>query len=153
MFERSGIKAMLGMVSLLATIWTTAAMADAAIYKWVDKNGGVHFTQTPPPKERAQQVKPDYATPSIQESAPGEEAPAKEKEPAAKEDNGKVTVFNKAQAKKACAAARKQLKLLRDSKNQLMVQDKDGKYHSMSKEELQRRIKKVEEIENKACVD
>lgn len=153
MFKRTGTKALLGMVGLIAATWATTAMAETTIYKWVDKKGEVHFTQTPPPKTQAEQVNPDYATPSPESTTPKEEAEPSDKTPAADKTEGTVTVFNKAEAQKACEAARKQLKLLRDPKNQLMVQDKDGKYHPMSKDELQKRIQKVEEIENKACTD
>ena len=44
---------MLGLLS-------TSLFADAAIYKWVDKDGSVHFTDTPPPSgAKAQVVNPE----------------------------------------------------------------------------------------------
>ena len=37
-------------VTLLAS-WRAAMAAHAEVYKWVDEDGNVHFTDTPPPKQ------------------------------------------------------------------------------------------------------
>lgn len=44
-------------VGLLLTI---PSLSDAAIYKWVDKNGTVHFTDSPPPSgSNAKEINPE----------------------------------------------------------------------------------------------
>ena len=36
---------------------TSASVVNAKVYKWVDENGQVHFTNTPPPKKKITEVK------------------------------------------------------------------------------------------------
>jgi len=152
MNTRSRTQALAAALGILIASFATAALAAPAIYKWVDKNGEVHFSQTPPPQGNAKEYNPDYATPSAPSEEPAKNAKDAEEKPAA-DTKGAVTVFNKKDAQKACEAARKQLKMLNDPNNQLMVQGSDGKYHPMSADEKAARIKKAQDIENKACVD
>lgn len=58
-------------------------IANAGVYKYVDEEGNVHFTDTPPPKQQTEEVKVQRAaTPTAQRTAsgaasgaePGEEA-------------------------------------------------------------------------------
>lgn len=138
--------------SLLLLLGSAAAQAETAIYKWVDKNGETHFSQLPPSQGEATQIDPDYATPGSASAA----APAEPTAPASKKDTLKpdqaITVVNKDQAKKACAQAKEQMNMLRDPKNQPMVQEKDGKYRPLTSDEIAGRIKQAEEVANKACV-
>lgn len=153
MMKRSRTQALAAALGIMTASFTTAALAEPTIYKWVDKKGEVHFTQTPPPQGNAEEYDPDYATPSAQGEQP-EDAQDKDKsKKPAENTNGPVTVFNKKDAEKACEAARNQLKMLNDPNNQLMVQDSDGKYHPMTADEKAARIKKAQDIENKACVN
>ncbi len=139
-------------LSLLLLLGSAAAQAETAIYKWVDKNGETHFSQLPPSQGEATQIDPDYATPGGSSAA----APAEPTAPASKKDTLKpdqpITVVNKDQAKKACEQAKEQINMLRDPKNQPMVQEKDGKYRPLSADEIAGRIKQAEEVANKACV-
>ncbi|WP_407275469.1 DUF4124 domain-containing protein [Halothiobacillus sp. DCM-1] len=136
--------------SLLLLFGSAAAQAETTIYKWVDKNGETHFSQLPPQQGEAQQIDPDYATPT---PAAGSTTPSAA--PAPKKDGLKpdqpITVVNKAEAQKACEQAKEQINMLRDPKNQPMVQEKDGKYRSLTADEITGRIKQAEEIANKAC--
>lgn len=129
-----------------------AAHAETTIYKWVDKNGETHFSQLPPSQGEAQQIDPDYATPSAPsgESAAKSSAPVPDKN-ALKPDQA-ITVVNKEEAQKACTQAKEQMDMLRDPKNQPMVQEKDGKYRPLTTDEIASRIKQAEEVANKACV-
>ncbi|MBU6469798.1 MAG: DUF4124 domain-containing protein [Gammaproteobacteria bacterium] len=36
------------LILLAAALGTTAALAQSAVYKWVDKNGNVHYSSVPP---------------------------------------------------------------------------------------------------------
>ncbi len=46
-----------------------AGVANAEVYKWVDEDGNVHFTDTPPPKQETEEVKIDRApTPTYRSS-------------------------------------------------------------------------------------
>lgn len=70
------------------------------IYKWTDKSGEVHYTQTPPPDMHSQEMK-------ISPAAPQSSEPSKtdSQKTAAKEKNGKTTA--KGQAQKQAAVEKK----------------------------------------------
>ena len=139
--------------ALLLTLACPGQAQATSIYKWVDKKGEVHFSQTPPPSGQAKQVNPDYAGPATpsddEEAAPTTHQPPPKKE--ADDLNKPVTVVDKDQAKKACKAAREQLKQLRNPTNRLMTQGSDGKYRALTDAEIKARIKRAEQVENKAC--
>ena len=42
---------------LLAASLAMTTAAHAEVYKWVDEDGNVHFTDTPPPKQKTEEVK------------------------------------------------------------------------------------------------
>lgn len=57
------VKAFLFFVMMIASL----TVANAEVYKWVDENGNVHFTDAPPPKQKTEEVKIQRApTPSPQ---------------------------------------------------------------------------------------
>ena len=41
----------------LAAFLAMTTAANAEVYKWVDEDGNVHFTDTPPPKQETEEVK------------------------------------------------------------------------------------------------
>ncbi len=43
--------------------------ANAEVYKWVDEDGNVHFTDTPPPKQKTEEVKIQRAATSTSQEA------------------------------------------------------------------------------------
>jgi Domain of unknown function (DUF4124) len=51
-------------VLILVLLLLTVASVSAKIFKWVDENGVTHYSETPPPKQKAQeiQVQPESAT-------------------------------------------------------------------------------------------
>ena len=52
---------------LLASCLSAPLIAGAQVYKWTDAQGTVHYTDTPPPQQRASQIK----TPQPGEAGPG----------------------------------------------------------------------------------
>ena len=46
---------------ILAASLAMTTAAHAEVYKWVDEDGNVHFTDTPPPKQKTEEVKIDSA--------------------------------------------------------------------------------------------
>ncbi len=46
---------LLALILAASLAMTTAAHAE--VYKWVDEDGNVHFTDTPPPKQKTEEVK------------------------------------------------------------------------------------------------
>ena len=48
-------------VLMLAAFLAMTTAAHAEVYKWVDEDGNMHFTDTPPPKQKTEEVKIDKA--------------------------------------------------------------------------------------------
>ncbi len=69
---------LLALILAASLAMTTAAHAE--VYKWVDEDGNVHFTDTPPPKQKTEEVKIDSAPSSSNNytsaSDPGDKASA-----------------------------------------------------------------------------
>lgn len=67
----------------LILVMTLAGLtvANADVYKWVDENGNVHFTDTPPPKQQTEELKVLSApTPSPQRAGSTAEGPSEHQE-------------------------------------------------------------------------
>lgn len=155
--QRLGKTALITLVTV--SILTMAGLSHAdgvtRIYKWVDKKGETHFSQLPPPHGQAQQINPDYASPvpKLEENTPDAQAtkpPNQEKSklPA----DATIMAVNKKEAEKACASAQTQIKALQNPENQLMTQDKDGKFRALTPAEIADRLKQAQEVANKSCV-
>lgn len=69
---------MIGRVLLIpvAAGLLAGSLSAAEVYKWVDENGVVHYTDTPPERQQAEQVEiaPPAATPPPEASAPEQPA-------------------------------------------------------------------------------
>lgn len=86
---------------ILPLLLLIAASAQAGkIYKWTDKSGEVHYTQTPPPDMHSQEMK-------VNAQAPQSSEPSKpdSQKTADKSKNGKTTA--KEQAEKQAAVEKK----------------------------------------------
>jgi hypothetical protein len=105
--------------------------ASAKIYKWVDENGNVQFSQSPPPKGKAVEVKPRY-TPVSEEDAKSRLEALRSKDKSARESDNLAEKeaadgdAYEARKKENCAAARQNLKLL-NSAGQISAKGSDGK--------------------------
>jgi hypothetical protein len=53
---------------LLCALLCLPVMAGAKVYKWVDKDGNVHFTETPPPEEIVEAEEVDTSRSELSES-------------------------------------------------------------------------------------
>lgn len=42
---------------LVCLVFAGLPLANAEVYKWVDEDGNIHFTDTPPPKQKTEEVK------------------------------------------------------------------------------------------------
>ena len=101
----------------------------AAMYKWTDADGNVHYSQTPPPSGQAEEMAPPPPSPLSPEEAEkrreqsrrslfGEDKP-EEKAP----EGGNRQADNNPAREKACEAARQNLQTLKTSRR---VRDADG---------------------------
>jgi hypothetical protein len=108
----------------------THAMA-AGIYKWVDDQGQVHFTQTPPPNRQAEAVKPPSAPVSEEEAKRQLESLTGQGDTQRKDREFKATAAGEAKEreerlKKNCESARQNKRVLEASDRRVQVKDKDG---------------------------
>lgn len=148
----SKLQKSLALACLLAAAGT--AVADQ-VYRWVDKNGVVHYTQTPPPSTNAATAKtvdisappPDaYGAASAQATENTQTAQNKSAQAAAQK--AQADAQQKAALQKACEAERAQLQQMQDarrvsytdSKGEVQYASGDDRLKAM--DDLQKRIDK-----------
>lgn len=121
---------------LIAAMLMMAAPAYAATYKWVDKNGKVHYSQTPPADGQFETIRDPHpvkeapAAPADQQKN-SETAPAAQQAPAADQES----------PQEACSKAKDRLAALENNARRLLVKQSDGTMHQLSEEERQSYIK------------
>lgn len=65
--QETNVKAL---ILLLSTMLVSFSVANAEVYKWVDENGNMHFSDSPPPKQKTEEVRIQGASaPSPQRTA------------------------------------------------------------------------------------
>ena len=124
-----------------------AALPCAAgnVYKWIDAEGQVHYSQTPPPTgpvtiQRQGALQPSVISPP----APvlPAESPAKNKPP----ESTQAAVETAAEKAKRCAAARERLAFLEErTARRLMIEQADGSAARMTEEQFAERVAKARE--------
>lgn len=62
---------------LVVLLATAAAVLGATLYKWVDERGVTHYSETPPAKQKAQEIQIQPPPPSGVESTKPPQAPPK----------------------------------------------------------------------------
>lgn len=123
------------LASIVIAAMLIGAPAYAATYKWVDKNGKVHYSQTPPA---------DGQFETIRDPHPVKEAPAA---PTDKQKNSETAPAAQAPAadqesrQEACSKAKDRLAALENNARRLVVKQSDGTMHQLSEEERQSYIK------------
>ena len=132
----------------------TASPAEAAtIYKSVDERGNVQFSQTPPkdrPSERVEAGGTAPAPSAQTNETRDEETPAMDGDRAS-DPATEVKVVDREKARETCRQAREQREAVANSGNQLMIQDEDGKYQTMSEEQRAERLERLDAIIEEAC--
>jgi hypothetical protein len=134
---------------LVATIAGFAASATAAMYKWTDKQGNVHYTQEPPPEGNTTEIAPP----------PRVAAPAANK-PNGKDTSGEVENGKTAEGEapltpeqqeiysRNCEAARGNMETYKTARR---VQQADGEIVVMDDEIRQKKMQQAEEQIKKFC--
>lgn len=123
------------LASILIAAMLIAAPAYAATYKWVDKNGKVHYSQTPPADGQFETIRdphPVKETPA----APADKQKNSETAPAAQ-----VPAADQESPQEACSKAKERLAALENNAGRLVVKQSDGTMHQLSEEERQSYIK------------
>ncbi len=131
--------------------------AFAAMYKWVDENGRVQYTQTPPPEGRFNQLKAPPPPPSaaaaqkqLQDLLAKQEAERAQRE--AEKKGAQASDDNQAQLTARCNEAKGQLVVLVNSPpGRVTVEGADGTIHRLTEEEHASRLAEVKKIISESC--
>ncbi len=139
------MKSLLPLIMLLCTL-----TAQAAMYRWVDENGVTQYSQTPPPAQDADKLKPppppaespqearrrlDLQLQQIDDRREDRELADEERR--RKEEERRI-------ARKNCDSARTNLENLQSASRRL-VRMHDGSYKRLTEEERQERMQKARE--------
>ena len=128
------------LVLLLAALSTSAVLAQSAVYKWVDKNGQVHYSSVPPSATAA-------PTSIVNTADTG--APAASSAPSAASQAAALTTITPDDSA-ACKAARETLaKYL--SASYLYTLGKDGKQQKLDPEQQAATVAQAKNAVNQAC--
>ena len=158
-----------------ATLWfaclglvggLVSALAGAGeMYRWVDKDGKVHFSDKPPPADarQTQQLTTPASEAFSGTSNEGVEETASERaarlrqaaegiqaDRQARQQNKAETTANKAQKAKACTAARDELQRFETANVKFMV-DENNQRHEMSDSQFVQVEKQLRDKVEKAC--
>jgi len=124
--------------------------ATAAIYKWKDKNGQVHYGSMPPQGTQAQKMgvsttfSPPPETKAVDKKSPGNSNKA------ANGGKDKKDPYTKEQHATLCLNARKDMDTM-NKKGRLRVKQEDGSTAVMSEKDRNARMKTMQDMINKHC--
>ncbi len=124
--------------------------AKAAMYKWVDEQGNVHYTQSRPTGVEAREIKapsPAPASAPAEEPSPDEEAEENLPPPPPPTADLEEERRNQAIRKENCENARKNLEIYTRHRRILV----DGEVMVLSDDERARRLKEAQEHIKQFC--
>lgn len=135
----------------------------ANIYKWVDDQGNVHYTQKKPSNAEAEKLKvpsrapvdtSTYSRPTLKkgDAANNSKQAAEKNQQAGEQDNEKKpeTAAEKKRRMAACEQARNQLATM-ESSGRVRSRDKEGNTSYLTPEQKQQRMKKIQDSIAKSC--
>lgn len=138
---------------LLAALIVAAPFpALAEIYRWVDAQGRVHYTQTPPPDRPAETVRP--AAPPAGGGDNGLKQYAEQLDKSRSEQEGKRAEADVAKRQQAarCAEVQRRIKLLGErSPNRLATQRADGSYERWTSEKYDEELAQARQAAEREC--
>jgi hypothetical protein len=154
---RPSLSPVLAAVVAVGTLWVTAPAPAAKMYRWVDADGTVVYSQTPPPPERpAVTIAPPPPPPEPPEVArqrldeqlkKGEEAKKEQQKAAEKEQK---TAARSAEQEKYCDNARRNLELL-ENRPPRRYQLPNAEFKTFSEQEQLAEIQKLKDYLKKSC--
>ncbi|MGH8397278.1 MAG: DUF4124 domain-containing protein [Gammaproteobacteria bacterium] len=130
-------------IVLLATLITGTALADGTIYKWVDKNGNVHYS-TVPQSPNAQPL--NIVNTATNHAPPASTAPSAASTSSA--DQALTTVMPADSA--TCKSARETLGKYLDA-SYLYTMDKNGQKQQLPKDQQDQAIAQAKNTVTQAC--
>ena len=152
------IKSLIGMITAVSILITLPAMA--AMYRYVDENGQVVYTQFrpgpgvkaetiqgPPPPPSTAKASQEALLENLQQQAESRED---QKEAAEEEKKAEKAKTLQQRLKKNCEIAKKNLKYLQAQDNRKLV-DKDGNDLAITDAQRAQRIQKAREVMQRDC--
>ena len=138
----------LPLLILVLSAALAAAPAAARMYKWVDDQGVVQYTQHPPPDREAQTIEPRAPAVSDSQAAETLEAIREKAEAARKdrqfgEDYSSFVQEREARIQKNCEIARENLRVLQTA-SRVQAKDADGNPYFIDDKDRDSRIKQAE---------
>ena len=130
----------------------------AGVYRWVDDQGNVVYSQTPPPDGRETKLMapppppaedPDAAMERIRAQSEALEKASQERQKQQQEKKQKAQL--EAQRKANCEAARKNLETLRSRPPNTLYRTGKDEYRRFTIDELNQQIKEQEKIIQENC--
>lgn len=120
-------------LTLALAVSVLPAVALAAVYKWTDSEGNVHYTQTPPPDQKAETVEThtgvsaDEAKQNLEalKQKAGDKGAGEQAAPEQTEEQKKVAMEQEELRKKNCEVARQNLQVLQGG-GRVQVKDEGG---------------------------
>ena len=133
----------LAVIAVLTGVFTYTGYAPAAMYKWVDKDGNVNYSQSPPPGSKADIVKPpprvdtNQAIKQFKERNKQFDERVKARQQESKKASQKAD--KKAKMKKNCDIAKGRVQQLVNG-YQMSTYDKEGNRIRMTEDQRQAKI-------------
>ena len=154
---------------LTGLLTLAAANSHAAIYKWVDEEGNVHYSQEKPTgatnteRMNISGYKPEdtstYKKPSLnkkeegkpdEQAKEGEENQQQDPQAAAPKEEDPMKKMDPKKKKQGCESAKNNLATMQ-ARGQIRTRDADGNLRYLTEAEKQARIKKSQDIIKKHC--
>lgn len=139
-------------IGLLA-LFLSSAINAAAIYKWVDSNGTVHFGSEPPANTAVEIISTKVAKPQpLPEASASQKSNAKSETPSQEEIDKQVrkqVAQEQEQLTKQCTEMRIRLSQLKN--NPRLLTEIDGETIRLSEDQRQERIKETEQKIKEFC--
>lgn len=140
---------------VLAAIFSCGSLS-AAMYKWVDADGNIHYTQNMPPHGAKVLQNPALQRPAS--SAPAEPGKKASPKPASQQQetaattpaSTELTPEQEEQYREACERLKKNLALLMEPKR-VFITTKEGNRHYLSDQEKEERIMRINDQIPRFC--
>jgi len=124
----------------------------AEIYRWVDAQGRVHYTQTPPPARPAETVRPAAPPAGGGDNGLKQYAEQLDKQRMEQQKQQAEAETEKQQRAARCAEVQQRLKLLGErSPNRLATQLPDGSYERWTSEKYDEQLGQARQAAERDC--
>lgn len=140
---------------LVVALALAAVVHGGEIYRWVDDDGKVHFSDKAPPDQQADEISENTRPVNIDESQHEREklrrvfAPETPEEQQLKQQQTAVEQRQRQQQQQQCSEARRLLKMI--SEERFYAIDADGKERDVSKEEARQKKAELQDFIAKHC--